>query len=118
MLNNLYSSIRPGGRLVLESQAIPGEEPVALLPPDRYAKARNVYFLPTPTALAAWAERAGFEAVRVVSVTPVTPAEQRRTELAPYESLSDFLDPADPSKTVEGYPAPLRAVVVAEKPSW
>jgi len=28
----------------------------------------------------------------------------------------DFLDPDDHSKTVEGYPAPKRAVVLAERP--
>ena len=32
------------------------------------------------------------------------------------ESLADFLDPRDSSKTVEGYPAPLRAVIIASKP--
>ncbi|MBI1015395.1 putative methyltransferase [Escherichia coli] len=32
------------------------------------------------------------------------------------ESLADFLDPHDPGKTVEGYPAPKRAVLIARKP--
>ncbi len=32
------------------------------------------------------------------------------------ESLADFLDPQDQRKTVEGYPAPLRAVIIATKP--
>jgi tRNA (mo5U34)-methyltransferase len=32
----------------------------------------------------------------------------------PFESLSDFLDPADSAKTVEGHPAPLRAVLLAK----
>ena len=32
------------------------------------------------------------------------------------ESLADFLDPHDSGKTLEGYPAPLRAVLVARKP--
>ncbi|MFT7643412.1 MAG: tRNA (mo5U34)-methyltransferase, partial [Pirellulaceae bacterium] len=31
------------------------------------------------------------------------------------ESLPDFLDPGDSSKTVEGYPAPKRALVVATR---
>jgi tRNA (mo5U34)-methyltransferase len=29
--------------------------------------------------------------------------------------LSDFLDPEDHSKTIEGLPAPMRAVIVAKK---
>ncbi|MDO9173610.1 MAG: DUF1698 domain-containing protein, partial [Actinomycetota bacterium] len=31
-------------------------------------------------------------------------------------SLADFLDPHDLSRTIEGHPAPVRAVVVATKP--
>ena len=42
--------------------------------------------------------------------------EQRRTEWMTTESLADFLDPEDSSKTREGYPAPLRAVIIATKP--
>ena len=29
------------------------------------------------------------------------------------ESLEDFMDPNDPKKTVEGYPAPIRAMMTA-----
>ncbi|WP_133153804.1 DUF1698 domain-containing protein, partial [Vibrio sp. 10N.261.55.A7] len=31
-------------------------------------------------------------------------------------SLPDYLDPSDPSKTREGHPAPRRAILVARKP--
>jgi len=34
-----------------------------------------------------------------------------------FHSLADFLDPDDPTKSIEGYPAPTRAVVVARKPA-
>jgi tRNA (mo5U34)-methyltransferase len=30
-------------------------------------------------------------------------------------SLADFLMPDDASRTIEGYPAPLRAVLIAER---
>jgi tRNA (mo5U34)-methyltransferase len=33
-----------------------------------------------------------------------------------FESLADFLDPDDPKKTIEGHPAPLRAIFTATKP--
>jgi tRNA (mo5U34)-methyltransferase len=32
-----------------------------------------------------------------------------------FESLADFLDPQDIGKTIEGYPAPKRAVFLARK---
>ncbi|MFT5840402.1 MAG: tRNA (mo5U34)-methyltransferase, partial [Flavobacteriales bacterium] len=38
----------------------------------------------------------------------------RATEWMQSQSLLDFIDPNDHSKTIEGYPAPLRAVLVAE----
>ena len=44
-----------------------------------------------------------------------TTEEQRRTELMITESLEDFLDPQDHTKTIEGYQAPTRAVFTAQK---
>ncbi|MDF2779932.1 MAG: tRNA 5-methoxyuridine(34)/uridine 5-oxyacetic acid(34) synthase CmoB, partial [Enterobacteriaceae bacterium] len=87
-----------------------------LLPGDRYAQMRNVYFIPSALALKNWLEKCGFVDVRIVDVCQTTTEEQRRTEWMITESLAEFLDPNDPSKTVEGYPAPLRAVLVAKKP--
>ncbi len=40
--------------------------------------------------------------------------EQRKTDWMENESLIDFLDPNDTSKTIEGYPAPLRAILTAK----
>lgn len=107
------SALRPGGALVLESMTYPGDESMAFFPPDRYAKARNVYFLPTAAAMVNMCRRMGFKSVDIVNERRIQVDEQRRTELAPYESLSDFLDPLDASKTVEGWPAPQRALVFA-----
>lgn len=113
-LRALRRCLRRGGELVLETLVIPGEQPVALTPVERYAKMNNVYFLPTVTALQIWLERSGFERVRCIDVSRTTNAEQRRTAWIQTESLEDFLDPADPDRTVEGYPAPRRALLLAE----
>jgi len=32
----------------------------------------------------------------------------------PFQSLPDFLDPNDPALTIEGLPAPKRAIVLAD----
>lgn len=48
-----------------------------------------------------------------VNISKTTSPEQRRTDWIDTQSLADFLDPDDPDKTVEGYPAPLRAMVLA-----
>jgi tRNA (mo5U34)-methyltransferase len=62
-----------------------------------------------------WLQRCGFADAVVLDVTPTTSVEQRRTEWMTFESLPDFLDSADPSRTVEGYPAPVRALVTARR---
>lgn len=108
-------ALRPGGMLVLESMTYPSSESISFFPPDRYAKARNVFFLPSSAAMAAMCSRLGFKSVEILNERPITVEEQRRTDLAPYESLADFLDPADMTKTVEGHPAPSRAIVIGRR---
>lgn len=105
-----------GGELVLETLVIEGDSNQVLVPEDRYAKMRNVWFLPSVAALELWLRRAGFIDIRCVDISYTTTDEQRATEWMKYQSLADFLDPEDSQKTVEGLPAPMRAVLVARKP--
>ena len=104
-----------GGELVLETLVIEGDVNQVLVPEDRYAQMRNVWFLPSIPALERWLRRAGFSDVRCVDVSVTTVEEQRATEWMKFQSLSDYLDPNDHSKTIEGLPAPMRAVIVAKK---
>ena len=104
-----------GGELVLETLVIEGDVNQVLVPEDRYAQMRNVWFLPSIPALERWLRRAGFSDVRCVDVSTTTVEEQRTTEWMKFQSLSDYLDPNDHSKTIEGLPAPMRAVIVARK---
>ncbi|MBU0500220.1 MAG: tRNA 5-methoxyuridine(34)/uridine 5-oxyacetic acid(34) synthase CmoB [Gammaproteobacteria bacterium] len=115
-LLELRGLLRSGGQLVLETLVIAGGEGEVLVPAGRYAKMRNVWFIPTPATLVAWLVREGFRAPRVVEVTPTTPQEQRATDWMRFESLADYLDPGDPGRTVEGHPAPARALILAEAP--
>ena len=115
-LAELMGLLRPGGELVLETLIIQGNTGEVLVPRDRYAQMRNVWFLPSPGTLVTWLERAGYRNVRCVDCTPTTTDEQRTTPWMTFKSLPDFLDPTDPSKTAEGYPAPIRGIFLAEKP--
>ncbi|RLM23062.1 tRNA 5-methoxyuridine(34)/uridine 5-oxyacetic acid(34) synthase CmoB [Brenneria alni] len=112
----LKNQLVSDGELVLETLVIEGDENQVLVPGERYAQMRNVYFIPSAAALIQWLQKCGFVDVRVVDICTTTPEEQRRTDWMISESLADFLDPDDQSKTVEGYPAPVRAVLVARKP--
>jgi len=110
-LTELKSFLKKGGTLFLETLVIDLPDDVALFPVDRYAKMRNVYFLPSISCLKNLCVRAGWQWDAVIDVGFTTAEEQRRTAWIKTESLADFLDPTDPTKTVEGYPAPLRALV-------
>lgn len=115
-LLQLKNQLVSGGELVLETLVIEGDVNQVLVPGERYAQMRNVFFIPSAEALKSWLEKSGFVDVRIVDFALTTTVEQRRTDWMTSESLAEFLDPDDPSKTVEGYPAPLRAVLVATKP--
>ena len=115
-LGELLDALRRGGELVLETLVVEGDAERVLVPADRYAMMRNVWFIPSPAAMLGWLRRAGFREARLVDVAATTTQEQRRTPWMRFESLADFLDPADPRLTREGYPAPLRAVFIASRP--
>lgn len=112
-LLELRETLKPGGELVLETLVIEGDETSVLLPEDRYQQMRNVWFLPSVPALSLWLRRSGFSDIRVVNVSPTTTAEQRKTDWMQFQSLQDFVHPDDSTKTIEGYPGPVRAVLVA-----
>ncbi|MEJ2213935.1 MAG: tRNA 5-methoxyuridine(34)/uridine 5-oxyacetic acid(34) synthase CmoB [Gammaproteobacteria bacterium] len=113
-LSELKSCLKPGGELILETLVVDGEEGHTLVPQERYAKMRNVWFIPSIVTLSAWMKRAGYKNIRVADVNVTSTDEQRSTEWMRFESLSDFLDPNDSAKTIEGYPAPKRAVIIAK----
>lgn len=112
-LSQLKAQLVKGGELVLETLVIDGDMNTCLVPADRYAKMKNVYFIPSVPCLINWLEKMGFKNVRCVDQAVTTLEEQRRTDWLENESLVDFLDPTDHSKTIEGLPAPKRAVILA-----
>lgn len=115
-LYQLRQCLKPGGELVLETLVIPGDENQLLMPGDRYAQMRNVWFLPSSQAMQKWLKRCGFKNIKLVDETYTTVDEQRSTDWMQFHSLDDFLDSDDKTKTLEGYPAPLRAIFTADAP--
>ncbi len=114
-LQQLFHLLTAQGELVLETLVVPGDKNTVLVPAGRYARMRNVWFLPSVEALTGWLERVGFVNVRCVDLNRTTLEEQRQTPWMTFESLKECLTP-DLSQTVEGYPPPLRATLVATKP--
>jgi tRNA (mo5U34)-methyltransferase len=115
-LLQLKNQLVSGGELVLETIVIEGDSNQVLVPGDRYAQMNNIYFIPSAEALKGWLIKCGFINVRIADVSLTTVEEQHRTPWMTSESLAEFLDPNDSSKTVEGYPAPRRALLIANKP--
>lgn len=112
-LHNLRGTLRPGGQLVLETIVLPGDDLRAATPDDRYARMRNVWALPTVPQLREWLAQTDYADIETLDVSVTTTDEQRSTDWMRFESLREALDPADPSKTVEGWPAPRRAILIA-----
>ena len=115
-LLELRDCLRPGGQLVLETLVIEGGPGDTLVPEGRYARMGNVWFLPSCDTLLGWLRKLGYRDVQLVDVTATSTKEQRSTQWMHFQSLADFLDPADSSKSIEGYPAPRRAIVTARAP--
>jgi len=113
-LEKIRSMLGRGGQLILETLILAEDGDAVFAPPGRYAKMNNVFTIPTVLRLEKWLHTAGYGAVRCVDVTPTTLIEQRHTDWINSESLEDFLDPGNPARTVEGHPAPVRAVVLAQ----
>ena len=111
MLKQLYKGLDKQGEVFLDTFYIDGDEETALCPLSSYSKIPNIYFVPTIKALKHWCLRAGFSAFEVLETKVTDAGEQRKTEWIEGQSLEDFLDPEDATKTVEGYPAPQRVYV-------
>ena len=111
MLKSLYKGLDKKGEVILDTFYIDGEDEMALCPESSYSKIPNIYFVPTIKALKNWCKRAGFSEFEVLETSKTDADEQRKTEWIEGQSLEDFLDPNDSSKTVEGYPAPQRVYV-------
>jgi len=106
MLKELKQGLKPGGEVILDTLIIEGEDETALCP-VRYQKMKNVYFIPTLKALYNWIEKAKFKEVEYIGKRYTDLKEQRKTDWIDGESLDSFLN-EDLTKTVEGYPPPLR----------
>ncbi len=116
-LQQLKSLLVEDGELVLETLVIDKKQGAQIIPKARYARMRNVWCLPSTETLHTWLEKTGFKNIKLLDVTKTTPEEQRATHWIGdnTQSLKDFLDPNDSNLTVEGLPAPQRAVFICQK---
>lgn len=115
LLYQLKNLLNKGGELILETLVVDGDQTTALVPTSRYAQMRNVWFLPSTQALELWLRKCGFTNVRTIDINQTTTQEQRSTQWMTFHSLENYLDENDHNKTIEGYPAPKRATIVANR---
>jgi len=113
-LLHLRKLLKPKGELVLETLVIDGNANI-LTPENRYAKMNNVWCIPSNDVILGWLKKCGYENPRVVDVNQTSTEEQRSTDWMPFESLPDFLDSKNSQLTIEGYPAPKRAIFIATR---
>ena len=102
-----------GGQVVLETLVIEGGKNDVLIPESRYSNMGNVWFIPSIESLCNWLRKMKFKNIEVIDVSVTSIQEQRSTKWMTFNSLSSFLDQNDQTKTIEGYPAPRRAIISA-----
>ncbi|MEC7987600.1 MAG: tRNA 5-methoxyuridine(34)/uridine 5-oxyacetic acid(34) synthase CmoB [Myxococcota bacterium] len=114
-LEELKYALRMGAEHILETLITDGPLHHCFVPSDRYAQMRNVWCIPSIDTLLLWLKKMGFRNERCIHVSTTTVEEQRTTEWMTFHSLKDYLDPKDNSRTIEGYPAPKRAILLANR---
>ena len=115
-LRQLSKCLKSGGELIIESLVIDSDNLDVLIPKERYAKMKNVWSIPSVKLLVRWINDAGFKNIKIIDTTQTTIKEQRVTEWMKFESLANFLNQHNINRTIEGYPAPARTIVISEKP--
>ncbi len=116
-LHKLKNLLTKEGELVLETLIIDKKHGTQIIPKNRYAKMRNVYCLPSVELLQTWLTTAGFKAIKLVDINQTSFVEQCATRWIGdnAQSLQDFLNPDDINLTIEGLPAPRRALFICHK---
>ena len=116
-LQRLFRHTKPGGTVFIETIILDTEETKALIPDDRYAGMRNVWSIPSPNLVQDWLDQCGYTHIQLHNMHKTTVEEQHTTPWMSNYSLINFLDKSDLNKTIEGHPAPVRAVFSAIRPS-
>ena len=111
----LHAHTADDGWLMLETLVLDEAGCQELIPEDRYAGMRNVWSVASPDLVISWLQANGFKDAQCHTIEVTSNNEQRATDWMHNYSLSQFLDPNDSSKTIEGYPAPTRALFSARK---
>ena len=114
-LKRLHQHTKAGGTIFIETLVIDVEESSQLIPQDRYAGMRNVWSVPSPSLVQSWLLNSGYENIQLHNIETTQLDEQRATQWMPNYSLINFLDPDNHSKTIEGHPAPTRAIFSAQR---
>ena len=114
-LKSLNRSLNSNGEILIDTFMIDCDDDMCLTPKNTYSKIPNIYFIPTIKALKNWLYRSGFINIEILNISITSNNEQRVTKWSNEQSLDDFLDPYDKTKTIEGYCAPKRVYLKAKK---
>jgi tRNA (mo5U34)-methyltransferase len=112
-IKQMYALTEDGGKCVMETLVVDAAD--SLYIQDRYARMRNIGVIPNLTDLRQWMTDAGYQNIELIDLSPTTTEEQRTTSWMRFESLDKSLDPRNTGLTVEGLPAPLRAMLIGAR---
>lgn len=109
----LKKMLATDGILILETLVVEGDDGYSLLPKNRYAQMRNVWFIPSIATLKSWLYRCGFNNINVIDNAITSTTEQQKTKWIGEnsQSLEDFVVG---DLTIEGYPRPQRSMLLCK----
>ncbi len=114
-LQSLHRALKKDGLLVVETICLNTEKDLCLFPQKTYQNSRGYWFIPSASVVRHWLTRCNFEVLAYDDPVRTTSEEQGKSEWITSHTLEHFLDSADSCKTIEGYDAPHRCIVVARK---
>ena len=112
-MNIVYNKMLSKSTLILETIISHTDQSLFFNKNERYAGMKNVHHILSEKNVIKILKDSGFKNIRCVDKAFTKTNEQRSTEWMGFESLENFL--VDDNTTIEGLPAPLRAVFIAEK---
>lgn len=116
LLTQLRAVSSETGTLILETLVLSDEDEQILIPKrGRYASMRGISMIPSVPLLKRWLDESGFKEVRLLDLTWTTSEEQRATAWSNSWSFINTLNPENSKETLEGYQAPLRAIIMAKR---
>ncbi len=114
-LQSLHRALKKNGLIVIETICLNTHQDLCLFPQKTYQNSSGYWFIPSASVVRHWLTRCNFEVLAYDEPVRTSAEEQGSSDWLTTHTLENFLSTDNADKTVEGYDAPFRCIVVARK---